>query len=92
MYVAADNSFQISPSPHSLGLKNAVTIPSVWDSNPILINQKKFFAAGLSGTDSVSETLSQPIFGIPLWYFIVGGVAYAWIASSYKYTKRMKGL
>ena len=57
-----DNRFLESSSPHSLGLKNNMTIPNPgWDSNPLMINQKKFWgeqgtygmgcgSCGMSGT------------------------------------------
>lgn len=45
-----DNRFIESPSPHSLGLKNNLTIPNPgFDSNPLLIYQKQFWGAGLQG-------------------------------------------
>jgi hypothetical protein len=45
-----DNRFGESTSPHSLGLRNSMTIPNGgWDSNPLMINQKRFWGAGMSG-------------------------------------------
>jgi hypothetical protein len=45
-----DNRFLESSSPHSLGLKNNMTIPNPgFDSNPLLINQKRFWGAGMQG-------------------------------------------
>lgn len=46
-----DNQFVESSSPHSLGLKNNMTIPNPgWDSNALMINEKKYWGAtGLRG-------------------------------------------
>jgi len=45
-----DNRFRETDSPHSLGLENAMTIPSPgFDSNPLMINQKSFWGRGISG-------------------------------------------
>jgi hypothetical protein len=54
MLYSKDNRFIESSSPHSLGLKNNLTIPNPgWDQNPLLINEKKYWGAtdnaGLSG-------------------------------------------
>lgn len=50
MIYPKDNNFVETSSPHSLGLKNALTIPNPgWDQNPLLINEKKFWGAGMSG-------------------------------------------
>jgi hypothetical protein len=45
-----DNRFIESSSPHSLGLQNDVTISTPgFDSNPLMVNQKRFWGAGLQG-------------------------------------------
>jgi len=50
MLTYADNNFRESTSPHSLGLANNMTIPNPgWDSNSLMINEKKFWGAGLQG-------------------------------------------
>lgn len=50
MLAPADNLFVESKSPHSLGLRNNLTIPSPgYDENPLMIEQKKFWGAGLQG-------------------------------------------
>lgn len=50
MIVPADNRFGESQSPHSLGLRNNMTIPNPgFDGNPLLINEKKFWGAGMQG-------------------------------------------
>lgn len=47
MIVAADTRFIQSTAPHSLGLANAMTIPSPgFDTNPLMINQKRNWGAG----------------------------------------------
>jgi hypothetical protein len=43
-------NFHESKSPHSLGLQQAMTIPSPgFDTNPLMINQKKYWGAGMGG-------------------------------------------
>ncbi len=50
MLAPANNLFIESASPHSLGLKNNMTIPSPgFDQNPLMIEQKRFWGAGLRG-------------------------------------------
>src|ERR1035437_4947023 len=50
MIYSKNNSFTESSSPHSLGLKNNMTIPNPgWDSNKLMINEKKYWGAGLQG-------------------------------------------
>lgn len=45
-----DNAFVESQSPHSLGLRNNMTIPNPgFDQNQLMINEKKFWGAGLQG-------------------------------------------
>ena len=44
-----DNQFVESSSPHSLGLKNNMTVPSPgFDSNALMINEKKYWGASQS--------------------------------------------
>ncbi len=50
-----DNSMVESKSPHSLGLRNNVTIPSPgFDSNPLMINNKSFWGRGMYGLGGLS--------------------------------------
>lgn len=50
MIYPKDNRFVESKSPHSLALSHAMTVPSPgFDSNPLMINQKEFWGAGMSG-------------------------------------------
>lgn len=45
-----DNKFGESTSPHSLGLRNNMTIPNPgWDQNTHMIYEKRFWGAGMSG-------------------------------------------
>jgi hypothetical protein len=49
-----DNRFSESSSPHSLGLRNNVTIPNPgWDQNALLINSKKDW--GTQGTYGMAQ-------------------------------------
>ena len=49
MLYLKDNRFTMSPSPHSISVKNAMQIPNPgWDSNPLLINEKKYWGASNS--------------------------------------------
>src|ERR1035437_5467136 len=50
MITTAPINFHESTSPHSLGLQQALTIPSPgFDQNPLMINQKKYWGGGLRG-------------------------------------------
>jgi len=50
MIVPADNRFGISPITHSLGLRNNMTIPNPgFDSNPLLMEEKRWWGRGLQG-------------------------------------------
>jgi hypothetical protein len=50
MITTAPINFHESNSPHSLGLQQAMTIPSPgFDQNPLMINQKKYWGGGLRG-------------------------------------------
>src|ERR1017187_2377884 len=50
MLTFVDNKIGVSKSPHSLGVRNALTIPSPgFDSNPLVIGQKAVLARGMSG-------------------------------------------
>jgi hypothetical protein len=50
MLYSKDNLFVETQSPHSLGLKNSMTIPSPgFDQNQLMINEKRFWGAGLQG-------------------------------------------
>lgn len=51
MLYPKDNLFLETSSPHSLGLKNNMTIATPgFDSNPLMINQKKDWGAGNNNT------------------------------------------
>lgn len=50
MLTFQDNRFGESTSPHSLGLRNNMTIPNPgFDHNKLMIEQKKFWGAGMQG-------------------------------------------
>ncbi len=50
MLAPADNRLAESSSPHSLGNRVNMTVPNPgWDTNPLMIQQKQFWGAGLSG-------------------------------------------
>lgn len=50
-----DNRLAESTSPHSLGNRVSMTIPNAgWDSNPLMINQKRFWGAGMQGMGGLS--------------------------------------
>ena len=50
MLYLKDNRFGISSSPHSMGLRNNLTIPNPgWDTNPLLISEKDTWSRGFSG-------------------------------------------
>jgi hypothetical protein len=47
---SGQHEFEESTSPHSIGLQNAMTVPSPgFDSNPLMIEQKRFWGGGLQG-------------------------------------------
>ena len=50
MIVPADNRYAQSTSPHSLGNRLSIVIPNPWfDTNPMMIEQKRFWGNGLQG-------------------------------------------
>lgn len=63
-----DNDFTESSSPHSIGLKNNLTIPNPgWDTNPLMINQKRYWGASALGCCKgmgLFETLDPTQWGI----------------------------
>lgn len=55
MIANVDNRFGVSTSPHSLGLRNNMTIPNPgWDSNSLLITEKSFWGRGMQGISGLS--------------------------------------
>ena len=71
-----DNRFIESNSPHSIGLKNNVTVPSPgFDQNPLIRNQKKFW-----GGNAALGTLEdwQTFFDLRTWDqqdWLIAGIA-----------------
>jgi hypothetical protein len=50
MLYLKDNRFGISDSPHSMGLRNNLTIPGPgWDTNPLILSEKATWSRGFSG-------------------------------------------
>ena len=50
MLVPGNNYFNISSSPHSIGLQNNLTIPVPYgDNNWFVNNEKRFLSAGMQG-------------------------------------------
>lgn len=61
MLVNADNSFNMSHSPHSLGLSHSLTVPMPgWDSNANLIREKLWLGAGMGGFHSQPNEPNYP--------------------------------
>lgn len=83
-----DNRFGESLSPHSLGLRNNMTIPSPGlDENPLLKLQKEYWGAGMYGLGDLSTLVSDPmtwmfqedmISGVPNILVALGGGVVAW--------------
>jgi hypothetical protein len=56
MLYTKDNLFVETQSPHSLGLKNALTIPSPgFDTNALMVNQKRMWGIGLRGVNGLFD-------------------------------------
>jgi hypothetical protein len=92
-----DNRFGESTSPHSLGLRNNMTIPTPgWDSNPLMINEKRFWGAGMQGlTFDGTGLLGTGLFSgdITTWGFpelIVGIIGVYAVYSMFFQTKQLK--
>jgi hypothetical protein len=50
MLYLKDNRFGISDSPHSMGLRNNLTVPNPgWDTNTLILNEKANLSRGFSG-------------------------------------------
>lgn len=55
MLYSKDNRFAESASPHSLGLRNGMTIPSPgFDQNPLMLNEKRYWGATSQGFGGLS--------------------------------------
>lgn len=85
-----DNRFLESSSPHSLGLRNNMTVPSPgFDENPLLINQKRFWGAGIQGYSGMGlfdTGLDFTGWGFGEWFLVAAGT---WMAySTFKQTGR----
>jgi hypothetical protein len=65
MLYSKDNRFGISTSPHSMGLRNNLTIPGPgWDTNPLILGEKATWSKGFSGlTMDGTGILGTGLFG-----------------------------
>ncbi len=80
-----DNRFGVSTSPHSLGLRNNMTIPNPgWDQNPLLITEKSFWGRGMQGLRGISDDpvgwlQDEIIPGLPNWGLVLGAIGIWWM-------------
>ena len=65
MITTAPINFHESKSPHSLGLQQAMTISTPgFDKNPLMVNQKRYWGAGMGGlTFDGTGLLGSGLFG-----------------------------
>jgi hypothetical protein len=63
MLYLKDNRFGISDSPHSMGLRNNLTVPNPgWDQNSLIINEKANLSRGFSGLMDGTGLLGTGLF------------------------------